>query len=139
MLYRFESLLLRNPDLIAQPMISISSTEIEQWRAELADYPAVLRSLDEIEACEGDVEDAAINLAIQANLEPNTCDRWLASFAKQFRPWVCQPDFQASLTPGDVVNLTRHLAAESTCPDVLVLPVAVQVMASGIEYFCSGS
>lgn len=105
----------------------------------MADYPGVLRSLDAIEDCEGDLEDAAITLAIQANLEPDSRDRWLVSYAKRFRPLICQPDFRQSLRQGDVISLARHLVGtDSGCPELLAMPVALQVMAEGLEAFCAG-
>jgi hypothetical protein len=119
-------------------MLTIPLDQIDSWRIELADYPAVLRAMEAIADCEGDVEDAAIGLAIQADLEPNTCDRWLKSFAKRFRPRVCQPDFCNRLASKDVVALTRYLAAESSCPELLALPVAIEIMGQGIESFCQG-
>ena len=47
-------------------MVVITSQEIARFRSELAAYPEALKALDEIEDCEGNIEDAAISLAIQA-------------------------------------------------------------------------
>jgi hypothetical protein len=118
---------------------NLDAVDLEQWRREMADYPGVLQALDVVEACEGDLEDAAIALAIQARLEPDYGDRWLASFAKRFRPLVCQPAFRSSLNPGDVLGLVRYLvAAETTCPELLALPVALAILQGGLEEFCQG-
>ncbi|MEM8604193.1 MAG: hypothetical protein AAGF24_10205 [Cyanobacteria bacterium P01_H01_bin.121] len=119
-------------------MLQVGLDDIQQWRSQLADYPDVMRSLDAIADCEGDVEDATVNLAIFADLEPDNSDRWLASLAKRYRPIVCDSEFRASLKDGDVVYLVRHLFEISDCPPVLVLPIAVQVMHEGLDNFCQG-
>jgi len=119
--------------------VQINPANLEQWRRAMADYPGVLRSLETIEDCEGDLEDAAITLAIQSNLEPDSRDRWLASYTKRFRPLICQPDFRQSLRQGDVISLVRHLVGtDSGCPEVLAMPVALQIMSEGVDCFCAG-
>ncbi|MEB3274727.1 MAG: hypothetical protein ACO4AI_08560 [Prochlorothrix sp.] len=119
--------------------MQINPADFDQWRRALADYPDVLRSLETIEDCEGDLEDAAITLAIQANLEPDYRDRWLVSYAKRFRPLICQGDFRERLTQGDVISLVRHLVGtDSGCPELLAMPVALQIMDEGITVFCTG-
>ena len=118
--------------------MKISIVEIDQWRREMADYPGVVRSLREIEDCEGDLEDAAISLAIQADLEPDYSDRWLVSYAKRFRPVICQSEFRDSLTEGTVLCLVRYLVSDSSCPELLAMLVALQVMGEGLDQFCAG-
>lgn len=117
-------------------MLTITADQIEQWRSELADYPEVLRSLDAIEDCEGDVEDAAIGLAIQAGLEPSNSDRWLLSFAKQFRSVVCE--LVGRVDRVDLTDVIRHLASDSDCPHLLILPTALAAEQDGFEVFCRG-
>ena len=118
-------------------MILVSSEQMAQWRSELADYPEVLRALAAIEDCEGDVEDATIGLAIQTGLQPDSSDQWLLALAKQFRPVICELIKQGngSVSTSDV---TRHLASESGCPELLALPVAIAAGANGYDQFCEG-
>ncbi len=122
-------------------MLMLTPDQIQQWHAELADYPDIQRSLQAIEDCDGDVEDAAVTLAIQAGLEPDNSDRWLASFAKRYRPVVCETTFrtqtEAQGSPMEVSAIVRHLAASSSCPPLLILPVAVLVTEQGLGSFCS--
>jgi hypothetical protein len=126
-------------------MLKLTPDLIRHWHAELADYPEIQRSLQAIEDCDGDVEDAAITLAIQADLEPDNSDRWLASFAKRYRPVICETTFRSQTeSQGDqgigqlgVSAIVRHLAAASTCPPLLILPVAVFVATEGFGPFCS--
>jgi hypothetical protein len=71
-------------------MVQITSQEIALFRSELAAYPEALKALDEIEDCEGDIEDAAISLALQVGQEPNTSENWLDGVAKRCRVAICE-------------------------------------------------
>ena len=44
-------------------MIALTPEDITQLRDRLADYPEATEALQEIEDCDGDLEDAAISLA----------------------------------------------------------------------------
>ena len=117
-------------------MLTLSAEQAKQLRRELMDYPEVLRALTEVEDCDGDVEDAAISLAIAAGLEPDNSDGWLDSFAKRFRPTICE---LLSQSPGSDISLSsliHHIAGNTTCPPLLVLPVAVAVHSTGLDAFC---
>lgn len=117
-------------------ILSVTSEELEQFRTILAGYPDALAALDVIADCEGDLEDAAITLAIQAGQEPNTSDRWLDGLAKSWRHVLCRADIktalQSGLTPGVLLSLTEH----TTLPLKLVTPVAIYVIKSEVEDFC---
>jgi len=121
-------------------MLTVEIEQLDRWRAELADYPEMTRSLNEIEDCDGDVEDAAINLAPHAGLLPdNSSDQWLVSYTKRYRVAICQWAGQwASQTekPPEVSRIVRHLSENSPCPALLVLPVAVTAWQQGVEAFC---
>ena len=62
-------------------MISIPLLEITQLIERLADYPEAMRSLQEIEDCDGDLNDAALSLALKAGLAPTENDGRLEEFA----------------------------------------------------------
>lgn len=47
-------------------MITITQSEIEQYRSQLQKYPDALKALDVLEECEGDLEYAAETLAIKS-------------------------------------------------------------------------
>lgn len=117
-------------------MIVLSSEEIAQLRARLADYPEAVAALQEIEDCDGDIEDAAISLALRSGQEPDTNEQWLAGFSKRYRHIACQPQFRESLTAGHLGTLINHLTQETDCPALLAAPVAVYVSKSGVSDFC---
>ena len=92
-------------------MVVITSQEIALFRSELAAYPEALKALDEIEDCEGDIEDAAISLAIQAGQEPNISENWLDGIAKRCRVAICKSELKEDLTNGRLNTAFADLVA----------------------------
>ena len=117
-------------------MVQITSQEIAQFRSQLAEYPEALKALDEIEDCEGDIEDAAISLAIQVGQEPNVSDNWLDGLAKRCRVAICRSEIKEELTNGQLNAAFRDLSAAKLCPDVLVPSVIIYVLKTGVKDFC---
>lgn len=117
-------------------MIGVTSEEIEQYRAEFADSPTALKALDMIEDCEGDLEDAAISLALQVGQEPTQSEQWLNGLAKRWRPFICQVGVKDALKAGSIASTVNLLAAETDLPDLLALPVVLYAVKTGIEEFC---
>ncbi|MBE9070619.1 hypothetical protein IQ260_28675 [Leptolyngbya cf. ectocarpi LEGE 11479] len=117
-------------------MLSIPLIEITQLIERLADYPEAMRSLQEIEDCDGDLNDAALSLALRAGLEPTENDGWLEGFAKRYRHIACLPEFRADLSTQRVVGLAQHLSQNSECPNLLAVPVALYISKIGVDSFC---
>lgn len=116
--------------------IVITPQELERYRAELSDHAAALEALRVIEDCDGDLEDAAIDLAIRSGQEPDTNDRWLEGLAKRWRHVLCQADLQARLEDGLSGAVVDAIAASTEIPSKLVTPVALYVLESGVQNFC---
>ncbi|MDV3351529.1 hypothetical protein D0962_10460 [Leptolyngbyaceae cyanobacterium CCMR0082] len=117
-------------------MLSIPLIEITQLVEQLADYPEALRSLQEIEDCDGDLNDAALSLALRAGLEPTENDGWLEGFAKRYRHIACLPEFRANLTKQQIIGLIQHLTHNSQCPNLLAVPVVLYISKTGVDHFC---
>lgn len=117
-------------------MIVITSQEIALFRSELAVYPEALKALDEIEDCEGDIEDAAISLAIQAGQEPNISENWLDGLAKRCRVAICRSELKADLTNGRLNTTFGYVVAAKVCPEILITPVIIYVYKTGVNDFC---
>ncbi|HEY9642498.1 MAG TPA: hypothetical protein V6C57_18570, partial [Coleofasciculaceae cyanobacterium] len=117
-------------------MLIVTLEEIEQYRAELADDPVALHALDMLEDCEGDLEDAAIALALQVGQEPNQSDRWLEGLSKRWRSFLCQAGIKDYLLSGSIANAVKLLAAETTIPAALATLVILFAIKTGVEDFC---
>lgn len=117
-------------------MIIVTSQEIAQYRSQLANNAAALKALDEIEDCEGDLEDAAIALAIQVGQQPNTSDNWLEGLAKRCRVEICEQQFREDLLNGNCASVVEYLETTKLCPRLLVTPVVLYALKTGVNDFC---
>ncbi len=118
-------------------MTTVTSQEIAQFRSLLADYPQALSALDLIEDCEGDLEDAAMTLAIRAGQQPDAENsEWLAALAKKYRAVICQRELRDELLDGKLTNTMEELKKISTLPKILATPVLMYVFKQGINNFC---
>jgi hypothetical protein len=117
-------------------MILLAPEEITQLRARLADYPEALEALQEIEDCDGDVEDASISLALKAGQEPDSNEQWLDGFSKRYRHIICQAQFRESITAGQLSTLIHDLIEGTDCPPLMAPPVAIYVFKADVGYFC---
>ena len=116
-------------------MIQVTADQIEQYRAQLADYPEALKGLDLLADCEGELEDAAISLALRAGMQPDTSDRWLDGLSKRFRAVVCQVRLR-ELVGQDLKAAVEVLAAIAAISPALALIVILYVQMMGVEPFC---
>ncbi|MEA5510093.1 hypothetical protein VB715_09990 [Crocosphaera sp. UHCC 0190] len=113
----------------------LTPSEITYYRSQLADYPDAIMALDEIYACDGDLQDAAINLAIAAGQLPDRTD-WLEGLAKRYRVEMCQEQIQQEISQGHIIPVINHLIEAKIGPDILVIPVVFYVLKIGIQDFC---
>ncbi|MEO1620220.1 MAG: hypothetical protein AAFU53_04205 [Cyanobacteria bacterium J06632_3] len=117
-------------------MVILTDREIAQLQACLADYPDAIAALQAIADCDGDIEDAAVSLALKAGQEPDSNEQWLAGFSKRYRHIACQNQFREALLAGQPGTLVNHLTQETDCPALLAAPVAIYIFKSGVETFC---
>lgn len=114
----------------------IPASDIERLREELVEYPDAIAALDVIADCEGDLNDAAISLALRVGQEPNTSEDWLASYAKRFRHVLCRAELRTDFNHGRLQPILTTLQVDTTCPTLLALPVALHALEAGIDEFC---
>ncbi|MEO0647872.1 MAG: hypothetical protein AAFZ17_17250 [Cyanobacteria bacterium J06650_10] len=117
-------------------MIILTPEEINHFKTRLIEYPEALKAIQEIEDCDGDLEDAAISLALRAGQEPDTNEQWLASFSKRYRHIACQSQFRQALTEAQPEKLVQYLANKTDCPALLATPVAIYVTQFDVDAFC---
>ncbi len=118
-------------------MTTVTSKEIAQFRSQLADDPRAMEVLDLIEDCEGDLEDAAMTLAIRAGQEPERANsEWLDALARNWRAVICDPGFRDNLLNGSVQGMMQYLITMPTFPKILATPVLIYVLKQGVNNFC---
>ncbi|MBW4618213.1 MAG: hypothetical protein KME17_02350 [Cyanosarcina radialis HA8281-LM2] len=124
--------------IIEAMTIAITSVEIAKYRSELSSNSEALVALDAIEDCEGNLEDAAIALAIHVGQEPDTSEGWLESLAKRCRPIICQENFKDDLLAGSVAVAVEALETSKFIPSQLATLVAIYAVKTGANDFCHG-
>ncbi|MEA5570373.1 hypothetical protein [Calothrix sp. UHCC 0171] len=118
-------------------MTTVTSKEIAQFRSQLSEYPLALQALDIIEDCEGDLEDAAMTLAIRVGQQPERANsEWLDTLAKNWRAIICQQDFRSALQNSSIKEMMEHIKAMPVFPSILATPVLIYVIKQGIDNFC---
>jgi hypothetical protein len=117
-------------------MENLTLAEIAQYRSAFSSHAEAMLALEMIEDCEGDVEDAAISIALQVGQEPDRTDQWLEGLAKRWRATICRHDLREALEQGTLLPVVEALAAETTLPIKLAVPVIICVMQTGVGNFC---
>ncbi len=118
-------------------MTTVTLKEIAQFRSQLSEDPLALKALDAIEDCEGDLEDAAMTLAIRVGQQPERANsEWLDALARKWRSVICQQEFRSILQDGSIQEMMQHIRTMSTFPSILAAPVLMYVMKQGIDNFC---
>ena len=118
--------------------MTIATSEIiAEFRSQLANYPEALAALNTLEDCEGDLEDAAIVLAIRAGQEPDVANsEWLKGLAHQCRGVICDPALRQPLLEQNIEPGYTQLITTPLCPDFLASLVLLYAIQDGIGQFC---
>ncbi|HTL89151.1 MAG TPA: hypothetical protein VL134_07105 [Leptolyngbya sp.] len=116
--------------------IIVSPEELELFREQLADHSAAIAALEVIEDCDGDLEDAAISLAIRSGQLPEANEGWIEGLAKRWRHILCESEIQEELEDGLSGTVVDAIVAQSDLPMRLAIPVAIYVIKSGVQPFC---
>jgi hypothetical protein len=110
---------------------------IAELQAVFVDIPEAIASLETISDCEGDLEDAAVTLAIRAGQQPDINNsEWLDGLAKKCRVAICQSEFRNDMVNGNFMTLFQHFVQIKICPQLLILPVLLYVHELGVNRFC---
>jgi len=118
-------------------MTIVTAEELTEFRSQVTDNPEALKALKVIEDCEGDLEDAAMVLAIRVGQQPDIANAdWLEGLAKKCRAVICQDEYRDDLVNGNLGTVIANLTTAKLCPAILVTPVLVYVLQKGVNKFC---
>ena len=121
---------------VAPMSIIVSADDLQFFREQLADHPTAIAAIDVIEDCDGDLEDAAISLAIRSGQQPDTNERWIEGLAKRWRHILCEVDIKEGLEDGLSGAVVDAIVAQTELPMRLAVPVAIYVIKMGVQPFC---
>ena len=118
-------------------MTTVTSEEIERFRAEFADYPEALDALDLIEENEGDLELAANLLAQEAGVvivrsKPSILD----DLAEKLRDVICDEVFINDLMGGVLTAGVGYLTASGQIPTAMATALVIYLAKIGVRKFC---
>ncbi|BAU12497.1 hypothetical protein LEP3755_30260 [Leptolyngbya sp. NIES-3755] len=116
--------------------IIVSPEDLELFREQLSDHPNALAALDVIEDCDGDLEDAAISLAIRSGQLPEENEGWIVGLAKRWRHILCEAQLKEGLEDGLSGEVVDTIVTQTDLPMRLAVPVAIYVIKTGVEPFC---
>lgn len=118
-------------------MTILTPEQIAQYRSELARDPEALAALDEVEACDNTLEDAAEVLAIESGYTKSTLaesdQSYLDKLTEKARKVIC------SKYTGDLLELFKDLRDFMPFPGNLATLVAINVTKIGVHKFCESS
>ncbi|WGV27071.1 hypothetical protein [Halotia branconii] len=118
-------------------MTQVTSREIALFRSQLTDDPIAMEALDLIEDCDGDLEDAAMTLAIRAGQKPErTNSEWLDALARKWRAVICEQEYREDLLNSSLVKMMEHLKTMPTFPKTLATPMVIYILKQGVNNFC---
>ena len=117
-------------------MITVTPDEIDQYRSQFPDNPAVLRAFEVLEDCEGNLEDAAIDLALKVGQEPSESERWLEGFAKRWRVQLCQTHLRPHIDANNLSDAVPVLVEITNLPVGLAIALLIYAQKTDLEIFC---
>ena len=125
-------------------MITITQSEIEQYRSQLQEYPDALKGLEMLEACEGNLEYAADAIGIESEELPDDLSEedpnepsWLEKSTQKLRPYICTSAFRESLKQGFGGAMTL-LMPYVGIPALLIL-IILYINEKNLDEFCKES
>jgi hypothetical protein len=118
-------------------LTKLTTEEIAQYKALLADNPKALNDLKVIERCEGDLEQATRVLARRADVEAvRAGENWQLALQKA-RELVCDDKFKDGLVPGVIGGLIGVLTNNgSPMLAAVATPVSIYIAQATIDVFC---
>ena len=117
-------------------MVTLSLAKIAHYRSALSASEEALLALEVIEDCEGDLDDAAISIALQVGQEPDRSDHWLDGLAKRWRTTLCQDNVRSALQAGELLAALSILTEQTTLSLKLTVPVMIYMLETDVDEFC---
>lgn len=118
-------------------MSTIDLQIVTELQVQFAELPDAIASLETIADCEGDLEDAAMALAIRVGQQPDINNsEWLDGLAKKCRVAICRSEFRNDMVEGNFLPLFQYFIQAKICPKLLILPVLLYAHELGVNRFC---
>ncbi len=123
--------------MTTEPII-VPPEEIAKFRFELADYPdtTVIAALDEIEECDGYLEDAIpLLLMEETGREP---DKSLIDLLEKCRQFICQKEVREALESGMLAPAIESISIGASIPPGTATAISICAFKLGMKKICAG-
>ena len=116
----------------------LNSQEIAELRESFDEVPESLSTLDVIELCEGNIEQAISALAPQFGINiTRTDEKSIDKYIQGFSRIICDDDFMDDLMGGLLTAAVGGLAAAGQIPTAIATPIVLYVAKKGVKKWCS--
>ena len=119
-------------------MTTITTEELAKFHSSLQEYGEdASQTLEVVEECHGNLEEAMEIVMINAGMEPmRGDDDWLEKFATGLRDFICDPDFKDFFVNDAYALALGFLLAKTTHPAAMLIVVILYLFRKGLKRFC---
>ncbi len=119
--------------------IKVTPEEIAKFRSELANYPdpTVIAALDEIEECEGYLEDAIPLLLMEETGQEG--DKSISDLLKKCRRFICQEEVREALESGILAPAIEPISISAGIPPGTATAIGICAFKLGMRKVCVSS
>ena len=122
-------------------MPTVTSEEIDKFRSAFVDDREVLDAIAVIEECQGNLEDAAEVLAVEAGIiSVDRADKdpkqILDKLVEKARKILCRKECREQFVNGSFELLMGYLMGVGDIPKAMTIPVLMCAAQMGLEEFC---
>ena len=116
----------------------LSLEELSQFRESLSGVPESLATLDVIELCDGNIEQAISALAPQFGINiTRDSEKPIDKYIQGFSHIICDEDFIDDLMKDLLAVAIGALAAAGQIPTAIATPIVLYVAKKGVKKWCS--
>jgi hypothetical protein len=121
-------------------MTIITSEELSKFRNSLQSYgEEASKTLDIVEECHGNLEEAMEIVMVNAGKEPVLGDDdWIdfENIARDLHSFICDPEFRDFMVNDAFAMALGYLLANTTHPAGFLILVLLFIVRKGIKHFC---
>jgi len=117
-------------------MTTITTEELTKFRSALQDNDEAMKSLNMVEKCHGNLDEAMEIMMARAGIEPKRGGDYWDNFTKELRNFICDPDFKDFFINDAYALALGFLLAKTTHPAAILILVILYVFRKGISHFC---
>ncbi|MEK8018877.1 MAG: hypothetical protein VSS75_018560 [Candidatus Parabeggiatoa sp.] len=117
-------------------MSTITTEELAKFRSALQHDEEAMKSLNMVEKCHGNLDEAMEIMMARAGMEPKRGGDYWDKIIKELRHFICDPDFKDFFINDAYALALGFLLAKTTHPATILILVILYIFRKGISHFC---